>query len=187
MNKGTFDLKPIIDFARKNPEVPHRTKDRNIYIPYRKIVKKILKEVPNKEPGWYCWFSSLQEVIYIGQASKRKTSSLYARLLEELLEEYVAFWIAVNKNAAKQLSEKYNRKYQANIDRAELKKNTRYIAWVSNQTISDGVLDIVEQKLINDLNPSANKDQKDYSEVDTEIYKEVKQFFVEELNKSEEE
>jgi hypothetical protein len=88
---------------------------------------------------------------------------LRARLEEELLEEYVAFWSHVDENATELLQRKYDGKYSQT--RAARKRGSDTIVWVSCPGVKQGVLDIVEHKLIWELSPTANGDRRDYSDI----------------------
>jgi hypothetical protein len=180
MYTGYMNLDSLCDFARCNPEVPHRTKDITLYQEYRAVVVELLKSVPC-EAGWYIWYRSAapNPPIYIGQSREGKTSSLQARLLEELLEEYVAFWSLVDSNAHTILSEKYNNKY--NLSRAMRKRGADRIIWVSCAGAKRGTLDVVEHKLIWDLQPTANTDKRDYSDIHLHTYEHVRELVQQQL------
>ncbi|MBW2005402.1 MAG: hypothetical protein JRI72_12515 [Deltaproteobacteria bacterium] len=164
MKSGIVKLDSLYGFVSQNRDVPHRTKDRRVYFPYKKLVLDSLSDVPT-EPGWYAWFqrSSVLPPIYIGQSSKGKTSSLNARLKEELLEEYVAFWSSVDEDATEKLKAKYGGKYSQ--ARALKKRGSDSIVWIACPGAKQGALDIVEHKLIWELKPTANKDRRDYSDI----------------------
>ena len=112
IQSGIVELNNLYAFACEHPDVPHRTQDKDVYLSYRKEVCKLIEKVPDK-PGWYAWFKrgDVRGPIYIGQSHEGKTSHLRARLLEELLEEYVAIWVCVDEHADDTLAEKYQRKY----------------------------------------------------------------------------
>jgi len=173
MKSGLIILDSLYGFVSQNRDVPHRTKDRTVYLSYKKLVLDLLTNVP-KDPGWYAWFkrSNVPPPIYIGQSSIGKTSSLNARLEEELLEEYVAFWSFVDDTAADKLKAKYGGKYSQ--VRAMKKRGSDSIVWIAFPSARRGTLDIIEHKLIWDLKPSANNDRRDYSDIVHENYNEVR-------------
>jgi len=173
MKTGLIKLEALYDFVRQHPEVPHRTKDRQIYQAYRFVVLELLAGVPH-EAGWYAWFrgSGVPSLVYVGQAHEGKTSSLYSRLREELLEEYVAFWVSVDRHAGDKLFAKYGWKY--NQKRCERKRHSDAIIWIASPGAKRGTLDVIENKLIWDLKPPGNDDQRDYSEIQCPGYKEVR-------------
>ncbi|MFC1513597.1 hypothetical protein ACFL5P_01175 [candidate division KSB1 bacterium] len=172
IDSGIISLDILYNFVKvKNDkgeyrEIPHRTKDKEVYIPYRELVEKIVSSIP-EDPGWYAWFKKgTSKPNYIGVSSKGKTSDLKARIFEELKEEYVAFWFTVDEDCAEVLTQKYNRKYSQK--RAQKKSGSDAIIWVSYpEALSGkrGILDVVEQKLINEFDPDANEDKRDYSDI----------------------
>lgn len=146
MKSGIVELENLYAFARKHPDVPHRSQDKNVYEPYRREVEGLIGNVP-ANAGWYMWFKKGDvHAIYIGQSHEGKTSHLQARLREELLEEYVAIWSCVDPQADQTLARKYNDKY--NQSRAWKKREADAIGWVSCPGAKRGTLDIVEHKLI---------------------------------------
>ena len=66
---------------------------------YTKLVNKIVESIPNNTPGWYLWGNfndtGFWHTVYLGKAGNKKTSSLRARIKEELLDERAAFWATV--------------------------------------------------------------------------------------------
>jgi len=173
---GAISLDLLYKFARANPDIPHRKGDQSTYKSYRELVQTLIANIP-QEAGWYCWYKSKPAVlpIYIGQSKKGKTSSLYARIQEELLEEYVAIWGDVydKEPMISRLSGKYAGKYITSIRRAAQKTGAQRIVWVSSDSITEGELDVVEQKLIAAFQPAANTDIRDYSRIETEIFDQV--------------
>jgi hypothetical protein len=176
MVTGVFKLDELHEFARSHPDVPQRTKDKATYKAYREVVTRLLERVPT-DPGWYVWFrrGPVPAHVYIGQSNTRKTSSLRVRLLDELTEEYVAIWTTVDSDAAEKLTAKWPRKY--NLTRALAKQNANTIAWLAWPHATDGLLDVVEYKLIQDLAPTGNKDKRDYSTISVQEYSQVKESF----------
>ena len=57
------------------------------------------------------------------------------------------------------------------------KRGADAICWVSCPGAKRGTLDIVEHKLIWELQPEANTDKRDYSEIQSPVYVEVLEFF----------
>lgn len=171
MKSDIIELVNLYVFAREHPDVPHRTQDKDVYKRYRCEVTKLMVDVP-PEPGWYMWFKKgEQRPIYIGQSHEGKTSSLRARVLEELLEEYAAIWACVDEQAGEILRAKYQNKYSQK--RALKKCGADAIGWVSLPGAKRGTLDIVEHKLIWELQPPANTDRRDYSEIQLPVYQDV--------------
>ncbi|MFQ5356434.1 MAG: hypothetical protein ACE5DY_08130 [Mariprofundaceae bacterium] len=181
LESGVIDLNPLYAFVKKdgNQEIPHRSRDKDIYLPYKELVEELLSCVPC-EAGWYVWYNqSLRKAIYVGQSSKGKTSHLHSRIKEELLEEYTAFWLTVDPDSSDIIREKYNNKYST--ARADKKTGSDLIMWVAYPAGKRGELDVVEQKLIKNLNPEANSDIRDYSDISCEIYGSVHNTFLETL------
>lgn len=125
--------------------------------------------------GFYMWgkyekSNSLWRTIYLGKSKKAKTSSLRARILEELKDEKSFLWRGeppkLNERQIFRIIHKHyhpNKKYKNSLydpsdyfKRVFKKKEASHIIWVSMQTLGNSKLLSVEADLIETLNPSAN-------------------------------
>ncbi len=168
---------PIYDFVRWNRDIPHGTRDRAVFRRYGQIVEGLLQPVPD-DPGWYCW-ADKDRPVYIGKSAKRKTSSLRARLGEELLDERAAFWATVfdREKVIRRHVTKYRGKYEGVTRRAVEKRGADRLFWIACRGVTEGELDVVEQKLIWIFRPRANKDRRDYSKVNVDLFPHVEGLF----------
>jgi hypothetical protein len=154
MKHGKVSLKTLREYAKQNPDPPHRTDDKRVFRPYRERVRDLIEDVPETD-GWYVWFNSkCRTAIYIGQTANRQTSSLWQRLYDELTEELVAIWLHVNRDAERIYTDKYKGRY--NQARAAKKSDADSILWISCPGVNYETLDVVEDNLISGFKPKAN-------------------------------
>ncbi|MCP4150561.1 MAG: hypothetical protein GY757_22635 [bacterium] len=84
----------------------------------------------------------------------------------------------------KTLSDSYEGKYNANINRAWKKLGSNQIFWFGAEEVTRGELDIVEMKLINQFEPSlVNEDKRNYRKIELELFNEVEKMVDLELGK----
>ncbi|WP_415906760.1 hypothetical protein ACMXYX_07740 [Neptuniibacter sp. QD72_48] len=132
---------------------------------YAALATKLTSNIPIQQ-GFYIWGNyeenSLWRTIYLGKASSGKTSSLKARILEELKDERIFMWAdsQPNLNNAELMRLALNQYPRKGLDkhfsRALRKKGTTHIIWVSTPDIlKDEILNI-EADLIETMNPFAN-------------------------------
>lgn len=169
-------LDDLHNFAREHSEPPHRTIDRAVYEPFRCIAERLVTSVSD-DAGWYIWFkaSSPNPPVYVGQSGYGPHSGLRRRLLEELLDELIAFWHPYHPRARTTLRLKYGGRYS--LSRAVAKAGADRIAWLPAPTAKCGTLDVVEYKLIQELIPTANLDRRDYSDIELPAYENVASAF----------
>jgi hypothetical protein len=156
---GHFSLSPILDFAARTPNLPNHISGNT---DYRTLIKDVVADVP-RLPGWYLWGRFIEpnvwETVYLGKTGKLKTSSLRARIYEELLDECIAFWAAVYgaEPMFAQAHTIYSGKYDTQIRRSARKSGARIIAWIGVED-EIGEQEIVRQEsfLIKSYAPTHN-------------------------------
>jgi len=147
LKTGHFMLDPLLDFARNSPQLP-----RDIHDPWQwrecaEVISTMMSGAPADLSGWY-WWGRLNEAgwetVYLGMTRKRKTSSLYARLKEEMLEEgTIAIWADVwgKDPIVAQHDAYYGGRYHGNGERSLRKCGSRMVLWV-------GILDPISEEEI---------------------------------------
>lgn len=156
---GHLDLFDIYKYVATHPNfVSGKNGDM---LSYTKLVNGIVDHIPKDKPGWYLWgrFNDVGfwETIYLGKAGNKKTSSLYARIKEELLDERLAFWATVYgvEPTEKQFRKIFKNKYGSNT-RSYRKKNIHFIVWASASPISEDEVKEEEHVLISAYKPAIN-------------------------------
>jgi len=193
-DSAIVDLAWVKKFVAENRLIPTPRRSKSVYTRYRNMMRdESLKEVPNGErgKGWYVWVStSERKATYIGVAGIGKTSSLFARLYEEVRDESIAFWVndsnPCSDNTKRQLDKlayDYNNKYRKQHERSIQKFGTDKILWIHAPDAPVGVLDVIEKKLIWAFWPRGNypyggtknnvQDYEDYEDVTAIGYSEV--------------
>ncbi len=127
---------------------------------YTKLVNGLAHNIP-RQAGWYLWgrFNDVGfwETVYLGKAGNKKTSSLYARLREELLDERAAFWATVygSEPTERQFQKIYQNKYGPGT-RSYRKRNVHFIVWLAADIITEEEIKAEEQTLITLYRPAGN-------------------------------
>ena len=169
-----FSLFPLFAFVAKDPTLPPllSKKEKKKSTPYKEAVVDLLEKagVP-REAGWYVWGkfndAGFWEPIYIGKASKGKTSNLFARLQKELQAECVAIFATVYGRywataAAKKLFKDKVKKmggpdFSGNIERSLRKTDTHFIMWArASEGMTPTDISRVENVLISVFRPGFN-------------------------------
>jgi len=183
MQSGVIDLSELYRYIKKNKIVPHRSHDKEIYRPFKRIFLEIIKSVPHKT-GWYHWveINGTFKSIYIGKSDSNTSYHLKKRIEEELAEEYVALWGTVyDENIVlNTFNEKYGYKAynKGRHERAMKKKGATHILWNSvSENLSKETIKNVENKLIKYFEPIANDKRKDPLVSDSELFEDVKNNF----------
>lgn len=183
MHSDIVDLSELYSFVRKNKIVPHRSKDGEIYRPFKRIFFKLIERVP-KKTGWYHWVgvNNVFKSIYIGKSDGNTSYHLHRRIEEELAEEYVALWGTVydENDVLDTFNEKYGYKAynKGRHERAMKKMGVTHILWSSvNENLSKATIKNVEDKLIQHFNPIANEKRTVPSEADLELFESIKDNF----------
>lgn len=159
LHSGHINIFPIYQFIAEHPNLV--SAKNNDMRGYTALINKIVSGIPNDRPGWYLWgkFNNIGywETIYLGKAGNNKTSSLRARLKEELLDERTAFWGTVFgvEPTVKQFRKIFGDKY-GDHNRAYRKSGTHFIVWVSAALISEGEVKTEEHTLIALYRPASN-------------------------------
>jgi hypothetical protein len=158
LSSGHFDLFPIFEFVSSHSQIP--LPGNVVQKEYQKIIKMIVSKVPRKA-GWYLWGkfndTGWWETIYLGRATKQKTSSLQTRLYDELREECIAFWSYVfgREPISVQFWNYFRDKY--NQTRALRKTGSHFVIWVAvDNQIASGEIEGQESKLIKNYRPTHN-------------------------------
>jgi len=162
---GHIDLFDIYKYVATHPSfVSGKNGDM---LEYTRLVNQITKPIPKDKPGWYLWgrFNDVGfwETVYLGKAGNKKTSSLYARIREELLDERAAFWATIygSEPTERQFQKIYKNKYGPGT-RSYRKKNIHFIIWVSATPVSEVEVKEEESVLISAYRPSINIQRHSY-------------------------
>lgn len=158
LETGHLNLFDIYRFVAAHPKfVSGINGDMGVYT---KIVGRVVENIPAK-PGWYLW-GGFNEVgfwhtIYLGKAGNKKTSSLKARIKEELLDERAAFWATIygSEPTERQFQKIYKNKYGPGT-RSYRKRNVHFIVWVSATPITEEEIKEEESVLIAAYRPAIN-------------------------------
>lgn len=163
---GHFNIFDILKFVSDNPTMPKRNVGE--WKVYAGIVSNLVSNVPDNKAGWYLWgkFNEVGwwETIYLGRAGNQKTSSLRARLREELSDERVAFWATIyGREVATKIAHKlYKGKYLSGTQRSLRKSNAHFIIWLSCSEISEADIAKEEGILIDVYRPANNAKRQEY-------------------------
>jgi hypothetical protein len=128
---------------------------------WRDLIRQILSPIVPELPGWYAWICmdknySMNPYLYIGQSQTRNTSSLYARLKEEIGDEWIVFWATVHGKHLLDEEIKRNQRYETGYLRVGKKIGVTHIIWCGQDGFADDQLTYVERQLIDRFLPSAN-------------------------------
>lgn len=155
---GHIHLFDIYKFVAEHPKfVSGKNGDMG---DYTKLVNALVESIPTKA-GWYNWGRvndvGVWETIYLGKSGNRKTSSLKARIKEELLDERMAFWATVygSESTERQYQKIFKNKYGP-ATRSYRKRNIHFIAWLAVDEISEEDIKAEERTLIMLYRPAVN-------------------------------
>lgn len=158
IHTGHFDLFDIYTYVSRHPKfVSGVNGDMR---EYTQLVNTVMDGVP-KQAGWYLWgrFNNVGfwETVYLGKAGNQKTSSLYARLREELLDERAAFWATVygSEPTERQFQKIYKNKYGPGT-RTYRKCGVHFIVWLGVDEVTEADVKAEEQTLITLYRPAVN-------------------------------
>lgn len=162
---GHIDLFDIYKYVATHPiYVSGKNGDM---LEYTKLVNEITKSIPKDKAGWYLWgrFNDVGfwETVYLGKAGNKKTSSLYARIREELLDERAAFWATIygSEPTERQFQKIYKNKYGPGT-RSYRKKNIHFIIWLSATPVTEDEVREEESILISAYRPAINIQRRSY-------------------------
>jgi len=154
---GHIHLFDIYKFVAEHPKlVSGRGGDTT---EYTRLVSKLVESIP-AQAGWYNWGRindvGVWETVYLGKSGNRKTSSLKARIKEELLDERGAFWATVygTEPTERQNRKAYGGRYPGT--RSYRKRNIHFIVWLSADEISEEDIKAEERTLIMLYRPAVN-------------------------------
>ena len=157
ISTGHFDLFKIYSVVAGCPKFLFGREELKIY---SAVVNSIIENVP-KKAGLYLWGrfndTGWWETIYLGKAGNKKTSSLQARLREELMDERALFWATIFgvEPTEKQFQKITKNKYGSGI-RTYRKKNVHFIIWASVDNASEEEIKKEEDILIDIYRPTQN-------------------------------
>jgi hypothetical protein len=158
----------IFDLYRFVAEHPNLVSKKNGNMrEYTKLVTSLVDSIPKDKPGWYLWgrFNDVGfwKSIYLGKAGNKKTSSLRARIKEELLDERAAFWATLfgSELTERQFQRMTKNKYGPGT-RSYRKRNVHFIVWASASPVSEEEIRVEECVLIDRFRPSANIQRMEY-------------------------
>jgi hypothetical protein len=160
LSSGHFSIFKLLEFAASNPIVP--VGRGGVFAKYRKITNELTSNVP-RQPGWYWWGkfdeNSNWQTTYLGKSENRQTSSLHARISEELNDERISVWSTVFGQARmRQMQhEAYGGRYDKLEERGSRKSGTHFIIWISDPDAKASEIIEEEKRLIQSYKPAANK------------------------------
>ena len=183
---GHFGLHRLLEFATNNDTMEKGYSP--VQEAYLDLLKGLVANVP-EWPGWYLWGRCDEmgqwETVYAGMTRRGKTSSLRARLREELRDEKVAIWSAIygSEFALRQVHELYNGKWDRENSRSALKSPSRIIVWAGVEEITPEEVARQEGFLINIFNPTANRQRQAKGSPDN-FTREIKSALEDELSRA---
>ncbi len=161
---GHIDLFDIYKFVATHPAfVSGKNGDMG---EYTTLVNTVVESIPKDTPGWYLWGNfndtGFWHTVYLGKAGNKKTSSLRARIKEELLDERAAFWATVygSEPTERQFQKIFKNKYGPGT-RSYRKSGCHFIVWVAASVTEQEVKE-EETVLISAYRPAINIHRKSY-------------------------
>jgi hypothetical protein len=158
-SSGSVCLTLLHEFAKEHPDCyryPRKPERRRVLREYSELCGNIIKKVPI-ERGVYLWVcyekNRLWKNIYLGLAGYGKTTSLRARISEELRDEKSFAWAGVLGEEEIRAIPDNGRKHR---ERAMLKQGATHIFWVTTPDLPIQAVHDLESDLIEALNPMAN-------------------------------
>lgn len=167
MKVGMITLEKLYEHATIDTEADAIKGNTKSGREYGKKVKELTSTISDQQ-GFYLWGkyekNNLWRTIYLGKSGKGKTSSLRARLSEELKDEKSFLWSGphsklTDEMLAKRAADLWPNswdKFKPIFERANRKSGTTHIIWVSSTGISNEDVVKIEADLIETMNPIAN-------------------------------
>jgi len=161
MKSGVVDISKTLEFAEKHPTIPCGRNQE--FRQYSKLCDTLTINIPETS-GWYFWIPRKNRVsappIYIGKADKTdKNNSLRYRINYELKTERICFWTDI-VGEKKAFDDHHNffkhGKFDNNAKRAQKKRGSKFIIWVSDPDATTNDIGEVEDVLIYQYQPNAN-------------------------------
>jgi hypothetical protein len=168
MKTGRITLDTLYEHALSDPRGSSIKGNSATGREYGRKASELTKYIPASH-GFYLWGkyekNRLWRTIYLGKAGYGKTTSLQARIKEELKDERVFLWCGPHSNLNKEdlmkIGKKYYptmwHKYKTHFARAFLKSGSTHIIWAVPSGISVNEVTKIEADLIETMNPIANK------------------------------
>lgn len=164
---GMVSLRPLYDFVERYKDSPSLSGRSKIGRLYGRNVMEAVRTVPDAS-GFYLWgyYEDAERPwhsVYLGRAGSGKTTSLHARIGEELKDERVFVWrhVLPKKELLQKLKSDYPSKggYQWASKRALRKADCTHIVWCAAPDFTREQVGQVEADLIELFNPKANRDR----------------------------
>ncbi len=167
MKSGKIILTPLYEHALADPEGHSLRGASSIGRDYGRKATELTKSIPVMH-GFYLWGkyekNGLWRTIYLGKAGYGKTTSLQARIREELKDERVFVWAGLHPGLSDEdllrIGEKHYpsmwHKYRSHFTRALQKAGTTHIIWAVTKGIRNDEVTKIEADLIETMNPVAN-------------------------------
>ncbi len=168
MNSGRITLETLYEHALSDLRGRSIRGDSVMGRKYGKKVTELTESIP-KSHGFYIWGkyekNKLWRTIYLGKAGYGKTTSLQARIKEELKDEKIFIWHELHEDLTKDklmnIAEKHYPemwyKYESHFSRSIRKSGTTHIIWSVTPGINNNEVSKVEADLIETMNPIENK------------------------------
>lgn len=189
MNTGRISLEALYTHASNDLNGESIRGDSSLGREYGRLASSVVLPIPETH-GFYLWGkyekNKLWRTIYLGKAGYGKTTSLRARIKEELKDEKAFLWhgapvghseqelMAIAENCYPSMWHKY----QTHFIRAIRKSGTTHILWVGTQDINNEEVIKIEADLIETLNPVANVQRpspvSDLQDITVEIIRQFK-------------
>jgi len=167
MNSGSISLNILYEHALSDPEGNSIRGSSACGREYGRKATQLTNSIPTSH-GFYLWGkyekNRLWRTIYLGKAGYGKTTSLQARIKEELKDERVFLWYGPHSNLEKddlmKIGQNYYpsmwHEYKNHFDRAIRKSGTTHIIWAVTTEIGNDDVTKIEADLIETMNPIAN-------------------------------
>jgi hypothetical protein len=167
MKTGKIILKNLYEHMSSDPLGESLKGSSPVGRNYGKLATNVVQSIPESH-GFYLWGyyekNKLWRSLYLGKAGYGKTTSLRARIKEELKDERVFLWYGphstLTEENLKSINEKYYPtmwyQYKNHFARAIKKSKTTHIIWVVTSDLDNSEVIKIEADLIETMNPSAN-------------------------------
>ena len=167
MNNGTIKLDNLYKHAASDPDAESIKGNSKIGRAYGKKAVELTSSIEASH-GFYIWGkyekNKLWRTIYLGKAGYGKTTSLKARITEELKDERAFLWHGLhsklNETELLKVAENHYpnmwHKYESHFKRAIRKNGATHIIWAVTPKLTNSEVVKIEADLIETLNPIAN-------------------------------
>jgi len=167
MSFGRISLETLYAHALADPTGASIRGDSPSGRAYGRQATRLTNAIPESH-GFYLWGkyerNNLWRTIYLGKAGYGRTTSLRARIKEELKDERVFLWNGPHSelteddlmNIGQQHYPRMWHRYQTHFRRAIRKCGATHIIWAVTSGISNNEVTKIEADLIETMNPIAN-------------------------------